>query len=127
MDSGSASRGDRWWRVELCADVCVCTMRVCPRMRVCARLSPRAPSAPSAWEPGHPAAAASALGAQTLAPALRNVLLGGRAGSRPGTGSIYSPGACSEEGLTHAPRRGRLLGAQGQPQSHGPLGYDPEN
>lgn len=37
MDSGSASRGDRWWRVELCADVCVCTMRVCAQMRVCAR------------------------------------------------------------------------------------------
>lgn len=88
-------------------------------MRVCARLSPRAPSAPSAWEPGHPAAA-SALGAQTLAPALRNVLLGGRAGSRRGQGVFIHHEPAVRKGLRTPHDEGNCWGLRASPRATDP-------
>lgn len=96
-----------------CADVCVCADGVC------ARLSPRAPSAPSAWEPGHPAAA-SALGAQTLAPALRNVLLGGRAGSRRGQGVFIHHEPAVRKGLRTPHDEGDCWGLRASPRATDP-------
>lgn len=57
----------------------------------------------SAWEGGRPAAVTPPR-AQTLAPALRRGLLGGMAGSRPGTGSVHDGPAVRKGSPRRTPR-----------------------